>query len=396
VTAKYINDHARVMQESGGIADRPTVCHVLHSLNVGGAEMLASRLAQQFSDRFHVILACLDELGQLGRELRDKGFTVETYQRRPGLDWRCVGWLTSVFRRHAVDLIHAHQYTPFLYSLLARLRHRRAAILFLEHGRHQPDYPRRKRIWMNRLLLRRRDRVLGVGEAVRQALIVNEGIPADRVGVIYNGIPLSRYQTGPEVRSEVRTELGLAPDAFVLIQVARLDPIKDHATAVRTFARVLKHRPDAHFLIVGDGPERAAIQGLRQSLGLERQVHLLGTRTDVHRLLAAADVFLLTSTSEGIPLTVIEAMAAELPVVATNVGGLAEVVQDGVTGFLAPAGDDEGIESHILHLVADEVKRKRMGRHGQERATGEFTEEQMVRHYAVSYGEMLSWRVSHV
>ena len=191
----------------------------------------------------------------------------------------------------------------------------------------------------NRFLLRPGDRVVGVGEAVRLALIRNEGLPADRVEVIYNGIPLDRFSASAGDRAAVRDELGIDPEAPVLVQVARLDYLKDHATAVRAMAHLARERPDARLLLVGEGPERPLIEDLVGRLGLGAHVRLLGQRADVSRLLATADLALLTSISEGIPLTLIEAMAAGLPIVSTRVGGVAEVVEDGRTGLLAPSGD---------------------------------------------------------
>ncbi|HXG08792.1 MAG TPA: glycosyltransferase [Gemmataceae bacterium] len=368
---------------------RPTICQLLHTLQVGGAEVLAARLARQLGDRFRFVFVCLDELGELGRELRDEGFPVHLLGRRPGVDWRCVLRLAALLRRERVDLLQPHQYTPFFYAITARLFYRRPAVLFTEHGRHQPDYPRRKRMIANRLLLERRDRVVGVGEAVRQALIVNEGIPPGRVQVIYNGIDLSAFRNGYHDRPAVRREMGVGEGDLVLLQVARLDYLKDHATAVRTIERVVRCRPDARLVLVGEGPEREAIERLVRAKGLEAHVRLLGLRSDIGRLLAAADVFLLTSISEGIPLTVIEAMAAGLPVVATRVGGMTEVVEEGVTALLAPAGDDVGLAEAILRLADKPALRRRMGQLGRERAGARFSESRMHAHYQRLYQEML-------
>ncbi len=262
-------------------------------------------------------------------------------------------------------------------------------ILFTEHGRHQPDYPRRKRMVFNRLMLRRRDRVVAVGEAVRQALIVNEGIPPQRIEVVYNGIETERYAGRPGEREEVRRELGLAPDQLVVFLVARLDYLKDHATAVRALARVVREVPAARLFLVGEGPEEPAIRAQVEQLGLHDSVRLLGLRKDVARLLQGADVFLLSSISEGIPLTVIEAMCAGLPVVCTRVGGTAEVVEDGRTGILTPSGDDGAIAAAILRLQGEPDLRRRMGERGRERARELFAEEMMVRRYEVLYEEML-------
>jgi glycosyltransferase involved in cell wall biosynthesis len=368
---------------------KATICQLLHSLRVGGAEVLAARLARQLSGEFRFVFLCLDELGTLGQELRDEGFPMCVLGRSPGVDWKCSWRLQQFLRREQVDLVHAHQYTPFFYALTARLCYRRPPVLFTEHGRHFPDYPRPKRKVANRLLLERRDRVVGVGHSVRHALIDNEGIPGGRVQVIYNGVDLSPFANGVHGRSTVRQEMGVGPEDLVILQVARLDPIKDHATAVRALEQVLPHRPNARLVFVGEGPQRAEIEAFVRQRGLEGQVRLMGLRTDVARLLPAADVFLLTSVSEGIPLTLIEAMAARLPVVATRVGGVAETVEDGRTGLLAEAGDAAALAERILRLAGDRALAVEMGRLGRERALALFSESQMHAGYSQLYRDML-------
>jgi glycosyltransferase involved in cell wall biosynthesis len=368
--------------------DRPTVCQVLHSLCVGGAEVLAARLARRLSGSFRFVFVCLDELGTLGEGLRTEGFGVTVLGRRPGLSGGAVLRLARLLRQERVALVHAHQYTPFFYAAAARWLGRRVPVLFTEHGRHSPDFPRRKRILANRLLLGRRDRVVGVGEAVRQALVANEGIPAGRVEMVHNGIDTETYARPHADRARLRSELGLGADDLVLIQVARLDYLKDHGTAVRTLKQVVAARADARLLLVGDGPERPRIEEEVRRLALGDHVRLLGQRGDVPRLLGAADVFLLTSVS-GIPLTVIEAMSAGLPVVATRVGGVAEVVVEGRTGSLAPAGDDAGLAHHVLRLAALPGLRRQMGEEGRRRARDCFSEGRMLAGYHRLYREML-------
>jgi glycosyltransferase involved in cell wall biosynthesis len=366
--------------------DQRTVCQVLHTLHVGGAEVLAARLARQLRDSYRFLFVCLDEAGTLGEELRGEGFPVHVLHRRPGLDLRLAWRLGRLLRHERVSLLHAHQYTPFFYALAGRLLGGRIPVLFTEHGRHYPDYPRRKRMLVNRLCLRRRDRVVGVGEAVRRALIANEGLAPERVSVIYNGVPLPAH---PGDRDAARQAMGVGPADFVLIQVARLDYLKDHATAIRTLERVVAQRPEAKLVLVGEGPEQAKIEAEVKQRGLTEQVRFLGLRSDVARLLPAADAFLLTSISEGIPLTVIEAMLAGLPVVSTNVGGVGEIVTDGETGLLAPSGDDAALADRVLRLAGDAALCRQLGQRGREHARAAFTEERMHAGYVRLYEEML-------
>jgi glycosyltransferase involved in cell wall biosynthesis len=356
---------------------------------VGGAEILAAQLARRLKEWYRHIFVCLDELGTLGQALRSEGFQVAVLGRQPGWDWRCMLRLAGLLRRERVDLVHAHQYTPFFYALIGRLLSRQVPVLFTEHGRHFPDYPRRKRMVANRLLLGRRDRVVGVGRAVRQALIANENIPAERVGMIYNGINLAPFVNGPPDRVAVRRELDVGAEDLVIFQVARLDYLKDHATAIRTLKRVASCYPGVRLVLIGEGPEMKAIHDLVRQHGLDGNVRFLGLRSDVARLLPAGDLFLLTSISEGIPLTLIEAMAASLPVVSTNVGGVAEVVGDGQAGLLAPAGDDVQLAQNILRLATNPVLRRQMGQLGRVRSTTMFSETQMHGLYLRLYHEML-------
>lgn len=368
----------------------PTICQVLHSLNVGGAEVLAYRLAKRLRERYRFVFACLDDLGPLGEELRAAGSVVEVLARKSGFDFACARRLAQFARHHDVDLLHAHQYTPFCYSIMPTSWRRRPPVLFTEHGRWHPDHPRMKRILFNRLLLARRDRVVGVGESVRQALIRNEGLPARRVGVIYNGVDLDRFETSTEDRVAARRELGLDDDSLAIIQVARLDGLKDHATAIRTIERVAAVVPNARLLLVGEGPERAMIEQEVDQRNVRPFVRLLGLRQDIPRLLVASDLFLLTSISEGIPVTLIEAMGCRLPVVSTSVGGVAEVVEAEATGLLAPAGDDRGLADAVISLSRDPTRRAAMGESGRQRAKRLFSEEQMHAQYEATFQSMLT------
>lgn len=368
---------------------RPIIGQLLHGLRVGGAEVLVARLVRRLRERYDFRFACLDEIGSLGDELAGEGFPVALLDRRPGLDWKLPLRLARWYKSQRLELVHAHQYTPFFWAMTARFFGAHPPVLFTEHGRWLPDYPRRKRILANRLLLRSRDRFVGVGAVVQQALIDNEGLPRRRVKVLYNGIDLTPYRRGETGRAQLRSELGYKEQDILIVQVARLVPIKDHLTAVRAFAAANHRDPRLRLLLVGEGPEELAVRNEIARLSLGNSTQVLGLRGDVPRLLAAADVFLLTSENEGIPLTVIEAMAASLPVVSTNAGGVGEVVVDGVTGLLAPVGDAEKLASHLTRLANDVVLAQSLGAAGRARAFAHFDEEQMLAAYDRNYREML-------
>ena len=382
------------------------VAHVVHRLYRAGAEVLVASLSRRLRDQFSFVFICLDEIGPLGHELAEDGFPVLSLDRQPGIDLKLARRMRAACREHQVDILHAHQYTPFFYSAISRGMSGKPRVLFTEHGRHYPDIRRPKRVAANQFLLRRRDRVTAVGEFVKRALVTNEGLPARRIDVIYNGIDLDQFggddgQAGDAresgagaLREQVRSSLGLEATQPVMLQVARFHSVKDHATAIRAVAGVRKQMPDAVLLLAGDGDERTEMEKLVEELGVQANVRFLGVRKDISDLMAAADVFLLSSVSEGVSVTLLEAMACRVPVVATDVGGNPEVVDAGVTGLLAPRGDDVGLAEHLTTLLSDAVMRERMGEAGRSRALGMFTEAQMHDAFAQLYVDMAAGRHS--
>ncbi len=365
------------------------ICQLLHGMTVGGAEVLADRLARRFSNQYEMSFVCLDQIGELGEKLRRDGFSVECVERGSGIDVRCIWRLGRLLRKKRANLVVAHQYTPFFYALAARKVGRTCPIVFVEHGRFLPDFPRRKRILFNRAMVRRSDRLIAVGKDVRRALIENEGLPASRIEVIYNGVNLQPFAKSSVGRLEVRTEWNLDDSAFVITQVARLDYLKDHLTAVRAMSILVERVPSAVLLLVGDGPERTAIEAEIARCNLRHHIRLLGSRSDVPRLLNACDAMLLTSISEGIPLTLIEGMAARLPIVSTDVGGVCEVLDSNQSALLAPAGDAAAIATQLERLAGDAELRSKLGEAGSQRAAQHFSEERMHELYASVFAEAL-------
>jgi glycosyltransferase involved in cell wall biosynthesis len=247
----------------------------------------------------------------------------------------------------------------------------------------------RTRRWIINRFLGAQDRIVAVGNAVRDALVRIEQLPFERIRVIYNGVdppPTAAIQgQGSGIRSQWRA----CASSFVVIQVARFDPIKNHLLAIDAMARLVRTCPHAQLWLVGDGPERGRIEAAISAQGLADHVRLLGEHRNVPALLAAADAALLTSNSEGIPLILIEAMASGLPLVSTNVGGVSELVKHDREGWLAPSGDAAAIAQHLWRLVHLPAERHRLGDAGRQRAAS-FTAQRMVQEYATLYQEMLA------
>lgn len=385
---------------------RPVIAHVLHRLYLAGAEVLAAALARQLKDQFEFIFLCLDETGPLGEELAAEGFHVVDLKRQPGVDLAVAKRIKKINREKNVQLLHAHQYTPFFYASFSRgFIRRRPRVMFTEHGRHYPDIRKTKRVFANKMLLRSSDRVTAVGKFVKQALVKNEGIADKRIEVIYNGIDTDKFtlDTDGSLRSSARASLGIDPQRLVVLQVARFHSVKDHETAIRAFhvaVQALK-QPQSQsqtssqsqpplLLLAGDGDHKEKMESLVETLGIADCVQFLGVRSDVPNLMAAAELFILSSLSEGVSVTLLEAMGAGIPIAATDVGGNTEVVGHGQSGLLSPRQDYESLGQNIATLLRDESMRKQMGAAGRERLLATFTEQAMHKRYAELYREITS------
>jgi len=370
--------------------DRPTLGHVLHRLDRAGAEVLAAALARRLQDRYRFVFLCLDGVGPLGEQLADEGFPIIDLKRRPGLDRSVARRINQAVRDHRIDLLHAHQYTPFFYAALSRRLSASPSILFTEHGRHYPDQRKLKRVFANRLLLKTSDRVTAVGHFVKRALIDNEGIAEDRIEVIHNGIDPADFPVAdPDVRARARKLLGVDERTPLVMQVARFHPVKDHETAMRAFARVIDTIPNARLCLIGDGEQRQAIEAMSAELAIRDHVLFMGVREDVAELLPAADVFTLSSLSEGISVTLLEAMAAGLPIVTTEVGGNPEVVEHNTTGLLSPRRDFRALAENFTTLLNDPAKCKSFGDAGRAKLLSRFTQEKMHHGYISLYTKLL-------
>jgi len=368
---------------------RPTVMHVVLNLMPGGTERLVVEFARRTRAAVRPVVCCLEARGPLAEELDRIGVPVVELHRRPGFRPTLGAQVAAAAREFGAALLHCHQYSPFVYGLLAARVERRLRVVFTEHGRATDAPATLKRRVANRMLGRLPASIFAVSEALRDAM-VSEGFPESRVAVIHNGIEVGGRPTAAE-RAALREQLGIPGDALVFGTVARFDPVKDLASLVEAFSRTRAAAPHGHLLLVGDGSEREALLRQVTEAGLAGSVTFAGFRDDARRLLAALDVYVNSSIYEGIPLTVLEAMAASLPVAATAVGGTSEVVGRD-TGLLVPARDTEGLTAAMQALAASPARRATLGERGRERVALLFSIERMVTRYLAAYEAALTDR----
>ena len=371
--------------------DAVRVAFVLHMMQVAGAEVLVLETIRRLGGRITPTVLCLDAIGELGERARAEGVPVLSFNRRPGRDWRVARLMAGELRRRRVQVIHAHQYTRFFYSALARaFAGGGPPLIFTEHGRHYPDVVGRGRRMTNRWLLSRAaNEVNAVCAFSAEALRSVDGFSAVPVGVIENGVDLDKYWSASDAGA-ARAAVGLDPAKRYILHVARFHPVKDHATLVTAFAALSASRPDVNLALAGDGPLRSSIEAAVRERGLEHRVLFLGVRQDVPALLRAATVFCLNSVSEAASLTLMEAMASGLPIVVTDVGGNPEIVRRGVDGLLVPRGDAAALAQALGDVLDDPALGARLGASAAARARQRYSIVRTVERYDDLYRSLVN------
>jgi glycosyltransferase involved in cell wall biosynthesis len=355
-------------------AGRPRrVVHVSFGLDVGGQERLLVELARHADRaRFDLRFVSLGERGPLAGECEACGWPVEALGAPEGLRPGLLLRLAGRFRRWRPDVVHTHDNRALFYAAPAARLARVPRVVYTRHG--PLDAISRREAAAFPYLARLVDRFVCVSADVA-ALSAREGVAPARIRTIRNGIDLRRFAyAGPRPAGPV-------------VAVARLSPEKDLATLVRAAARAAPQDPELRVEVAGDGACRPALRRLAEELGLAGRVAFLGTVRDVPALLAGAGLFALPSRTEGIALTLLEAMACALPVVATRVGGTPEVVVDGQTGLLVPPADPAALAAALLRLRRDPEWGRRLGAAGRRRAEQLFDVRRMVAEYEALYLE---------
>ena len=346
-----------------------SVLHVCDKFGVAGSSIHGvSRLFSWWFPRydparFTVSLCGLKRPEPASRLLEAQGIPVR-HLGRGRFDPRILGDLVRVARERKAAILHVHGYAAADFGRLAA-RRVGAALVLHEHFA-DPRMPAYQRL-ADRLLSGFTDRAIAVSGSTRDFLVRQRHVPAARVRLIWNGAPLADFApVPPAVALATRRELGVPAEAPLVGSISRLSEQKGHRYLLDAAARVVARRKDARFLIVGDGDQMESLRRQAEALGIAASVVFAGHRTDVPALLGALDVFCISSTYEGTPLALFEAMAAGKAIVSTAVDGCREVLEDGVTGLLVPPGDPEALSSALLRCVDDAALRASLARRARE------------------------------
>ncbi len=383
--------------------ERIRVMRVIARLNVGGPALHAALLTERLDPgRYESVLVTGSEAPAEGNYLALTGRRLERLVVVPALgreihgarDAIALAQLVRLMRRERPVIVHTHTAKAGMLGRLAARLARVPIVVHTYHGHVFRGYfsPAKTRLFLalERWLGRHTDRLLTVSPAVRRELLaLGVGTP-DRLAVLPLGLDLAPFLAPrPAGAPGPRAELGLAAATPLVAVVARLVPVKAHETFLEAAALVAAKRPEARFLVVGDGERRAELEALARRLGLARSVAFLGWRADLPAIYRDVDVVALTSRNEGSPVSLIEAMAAARPVVATAVGGVPDLVEDGVSGYLVEPGQPAAVADRVLALLDDPERREAFGRAGRKRVDPAFDAARLLRDVDALYRRLI-------
>lgn len=390
------------------MADRVKVLRVIARLNVGGPALHVAYLTAGLAERGYDTTLAAGTLGR-GEEsmafIADaKGVQIEVIDElhrniTPLRDLRAVLRLADLIRRERPTILHTHTAKAGAVGRVAAIlagRARPPIVVHTFHGHVLRGYFNPAVTYgfktLERLLAKVTTRLIAVSPEVRDDLVQLGVAPASKFSVIRLGIELDqRVGDGDDVRAETRRVLGLGPgDPFVVGWVGRMTAVKRTDLVVRTFRALVDRGVDARLMLIGDGPDRDAMEELAHELGVMKRCLFLGYQDEVARFYDAMDAMLLPSVNEGTPVSVIESLAAERPAVATRVGGTPDVVRDGVDGFLVDSAEPDELADRLAELARDASRRAAMGEAGRARVMERYAVERLVDDIDELYRELLA------
>jgi len=359
------------------------------SMEIGGLERVVLDLAregQRLGQR--VTVACVEKRGRLAPDVEGLGIAVVCADKPAGLRPATLLTMARLLRAARPDVIHSHQLGALLYGGLPA-RAMGIPVVHTEHGKHYAG--RRRNRWLGRAAGWQAARFLCVSQDIADEVRVNRVAPASRIGVVANGVDLAKFAVAVDTAS-LRATLGIPAGAPVIGTVGRLNEIKRQDLLLQGFARLRAQWPDSHLLLVGDGPVAGDLERLRDELGLTESVHFAGYQPHPEEYLRLMDVFALTSRSEGMPVSVLEAWAARVPVVASRVGGLGEMIESGRNGLLFPFGDEAALVAALTHCLGERADTERMRTAARGEVEARYSLEAMARTYQREYENVIGRR----
>ncbi len=364
------------------------ILYLFVTLPIGGAEEhLLTVLKNTDLRRYNPAICCIREKGAIGEEIEEAGFHLITLKRRSKKwDFRIVEDIVKIIRERNIHLIHTHLYHANMYGRIAALI-TKSPVVSTEHNAHTKCKPSRRII--NRLLAKKTNRMIAVSHVVKDHIVSRDKIEPSKIEVVYNGIDITQFPSSL-TKADAREKIGISTNCFLIGTVGRISEEKGHIYLINAVSRVRDIVPDLRLIIVGSGPLELHLRKAVADQELGRTVIFTGFRRDVPDILKAMDVFAFPSLREGFPVALLEAMASRLPVVVPPVGGVTEIIQDGINGLLVQPRDEIGLAKSIIDLYQNQILREELGDKARETVVEKFSALTMVKNLDSVYRSVLT------
>ncbi|MCK4905794.1 glycosyltransferase [bacterium] len=370
--------------------DKINILYLIATLDVGGAEKQLVELAKRIDkEKFNPIVCCLTRGGHLlENELKKAEIEYFILGKKFKFDFSVVFELIHFLKQENIHILHTRMFTSNAFGRIAGIFSHIPIIIATEDG--IDIWKSKFRLFIDWVLSHFTDKIICVSEGVRNFYHRYTGIPLSKLITIYGGVEITDKINTDEQKKE---EFGFERNSTIITTIGRLVPSKGIKYLLYTVAKIVEHSPNVRFLIIGEGPQKDELKGLAEKLEINKYVVFTGIRKDIQAILAITDIFVLPSTSEGFGISILEAMAKTKPVVATSVGGIPEIIQNGINGFLVPPRSAKSLASAIISILENPQKGVEMGINGRKRVEKYFSIDETVRKTEELYKTLVKLKI---
>jgi len=364
------------------------ICHIVLSLDVGGLEKVVCTIAtEQIKLGHNVIIFCLDNIGLLGEQLSTQYIEIICLNRKPGfLDKTVLQKMRTILRNNKINVIHTHNIEPNLYGMIASILSNNIKTIHTQHG--IPDkfnFVKKTFLKFTGFFLKK---FVSVSDTAAENAINYGWVPSPKVDVIINGIDTDAFTSNSNNKTKFREEYNLPKDAIILTTISRIEPVKDHTTMIEQFSIVAKQMTNVYLIIVGDGSKKQEISELIIKHKLTARVIMTGMQIDVKKYLQMADIFLMTSISEGISISLLEGMSSKLIPIVTPVGGNTQIVENNQCGYILDIKQPESLCTILNKILNDSKLFKTISDNARKKVIAKFSKEAMMNKYMALYKKL--------
>ena len=369
----------------------PRILHIISSSGFLGAENVVLELAKETTKvGYWVTIGIIENRNNLHMELAEKaredGIKVQIFPCRGRFDGRTISSIRSFISSRQANILHSHGYKSNFYVSLANRGH--MSWVVTNHLWKKTTFALKFYAYLDSLLIRRANKIVAVSDEIVDAMM-HRGIPSVKITVIDNGVDLQRFSNSQR-NNNLRKSFGLNESNKIIGTIGSLTEEKGHIYLLEAARKVIDVVPECRFLIIGDGGQRQFLQEKTAHLWLSEKILFAGSRKDVPEILSMLDAFVLPSIKEGLPMALLEAMASKVPVIATSVGAIPNVIEDGINGLLIPPKNSDAISEAINKMLSNGDSAKEMELKGFEKVRDHYSSKQMAIKYLAVYKELLS------